>query len=230
MRLPGDFTFHKTGDPWLSWNYITSNAHDILAATQQHVILTVASVALGIAVAVPLTAIAWRRTWLRSFVLGTANAVYAVPSLAFVVALFYVFGLSRLTVIIPLAAYAQVILVRNMLTGLDEVSPEAVEAARGMGFSQRRIFWRVRVPMAVPTMIAGLRIAVVSTIELVVIGGYIGQGGYGSKIFEGYRNDYHTELMTYLLLTVLLALVADGLLLLLQRGLTPWRRGLGASA
>jgi osmoprotectant transport system permease protein len=84
--------------------------------------------------------------------------------------------------------------------------------------------------MAIPTIVAGVRLAVVSTIELVVIGGYIGQGGYGSKIFEAYRNSYHTELMTYLILTVLLALVADALLLLLQRWLTPWRRRLAATS
>jgi osmoprotectant transport system permease protein len=121
-----------------------------------------------------------------------------------------------------------VILVRNILTGLDEVDSEAVAAARGMGMSNARIFAQVRLPMALPTIIAGVRLAVVSTIELVVIGGYVGQGGYGSKIFEGFSARSHTELTTYLLLTVLLALVADALLLTLQRLLTPWRRGLAA--
>jgi osmoprotectant transport system permease protein len=229
MRLPGGFTFHKTGDPWLSWHYISSNSHDILVATQEHVILTLASVALGLAMSVPLAAVARRNRVTRSAVLGLCNAVYAVPSLAFVVALFKVFDLSRLTVIIPLASYSLVILVRNILAGLDEVSAEALDAAKGMGFSNRRIFFKVRLPMAVPTLIAGLRLATVSTIELVVIGGFIGQGGYGAKVFEGYRNSYHTELTTYILLTVLLALVADGLLLVLQRALTPWQRGRAAA-
>jgi osmoprotectant transport system permease protein len=230
MRPPaGGFTFHKTGDPWLSWHYVTQHGHDILTATQQHVILTLASVALGAVLSIPLTALARRTRWLRAGVLGLCNALYAIPSLAFVVAMFKIFDLSRLTVIIPLAAYSLVILVRNILTGLDEVSPEAVEAARGMGFSDARIFTRVRLPMAVPTIIAGLRLAVVSTIELVVIGGYIGQGGYGALIFEGYRNRYHTELTTYLILTVLLALLADGIILVIGRLITPWRRGLAAS-
>jgi osmoprotectant transport system permease protein len=225
MRPPGGFTFHKTGDPWFSWHYIVSHSHDILIATEQHVTLTFAAIGLGIAASIPLAALARRNRWLRGLILGLCSAVYAIPSLAFVVALFAVFDLSRLTIIIPLAAYAQVILVRNILVGLDEVSPDAVDAARGMGFSDRRIFMKVRLPMAVPTIFAGLRLAVVSTIELVVIGGYIGQGGYGAKVFEGYRNSYKTELMTYLLLTVLLALVADAILLGVQRGLTPWRRG-----
>jgi osmoprotectant transport system permease protein len=225
MRLPGEFTFHKTGDPWLSWHYVSSNSHDILVATQEHVILTLASVGLGVLFTIPLIALARRSNLARGLVLGFCNAVYAIPSLAFVVALFKIFLLSRLTVIIPLAAYSLVIFVRNVLTGLDEVSPEAIDAARGMGLSERRIFFKVRLPIAAPTIIAGLRLVTVSTIELAVIGGFIGQGGYGAKVFEGYRNSYHTELTTYILLTILLALVADGLLLLFQRAVTPWRRG-----
>jgi osmoprotectant transport system permease protein len=230
MRPPGDFHFNGgNSNAWLSWHYITSNSHDILSATDQHVILTLMSVGLGLAASVPLAALARRNNWLRNVVLGLCNAVYAIPSLAFVVAMFKVFDLSRLTVVIPLAAYCQVILVRNILTGLDEVSPEALDAARGMGFSAVRMFWRVRLPMAVPTIVAGIRLAMVSTIELVVIGGFVAQNGYGQKIFEGYRNDYHTEVLTYLLLTILLALVADLLLLLIERLVTPWRRGLGSA-
>jgi osmoprotectant transport system permease protein len=225
MSPPGGFTFKKTGNPWFSWHYVTSHGHDILTATQQHVTLTLLSIALGAAVSIPLTLIARRTPSLRAAVFALCTAVYAVPSLAFVVALVKVFGLSKLTIVIPLAAYSLVIFVRNALTGLDEVPGEAIDAARGMGFSEARIFVRVRLPMAVPTMVAGLRLAVVSTIELVVIGGYVSQGGYGAKIFEGYHDNlYRQEITTYLVLTVLLALVADGLVLLLGRALTPWRR------
>ncbi|HWC36098.1 MAG TPA: ABC transporter permease subunit [Mycobacteriales bacterium] len=228
MRLPGDFTFHKQADPWLSWHYITANAHAILAATHAHVTLTLESVALGLLFAVPMAALARQRAWLRSLILNLCTAVYAIPSLAFVVAMVKIFELNRLTIVIPLASYSLVILVRNILTGLDEVSGEAVDAARGMGLSNLRIFLLVRLPMALPTIMAGLRLAVVSTIELVVIGGYVGQGGYGAKIFEAFSTRSHTELTTYILLTVLLALAADGLLLVAQRLLTPWRRGVTA--
>jgi osmoprotectant transport system permease protein len=228
MRLPGGFTFHKQGDPWLSWHYITSNSHAILSATQTHVTLTLESVALGLLIAIPLAAIARQRPWLRSLVLNLGTAIYAIPSLAFVVAMIKIFELSSLTVIIPLASYSLVILVRNIITGLDEVDTDAVDAARGMGMSNTRIFATVRLPMALPTVIAGVRLAVVSTIELVVIGGYVGQGGYGSKIFEAFSNRSHTELTTYILLTVLLALVADLILVLIQRLVTPWRRGLAS--
>jgi osmoprotectant transport system permease protein len=228
MRPPG-FTFHKQADPWLSWHYITSNAHAILAATSEHVTLTIESVALGLAVAIPLSVLARQRGWLRTTIINLCTALYAVPSLAFIVALVKVFNLSSLTIVIPLASYSLVILVRNILTGLDEVSPDAVDAARGMGFSNVRTFFLVRLPIATPTIIAGLRLAVVSTIELVVIGGYVGGGGYGAKVFEGFDTKSHTELATYLLLTVVLALVADGLLLGMQRLVTPWRRGVATS-
>jgi osmoprotectant transport system permease protein len=228
MRLPGGFTFHKMGDPWLSWHYITANHSAILSATQAHVTLTIESVALGLLFAIPMSAIARQRRWLRSLVLNLCTAVYAIPSLAFVVALIKIFELSSLTIVIPLASYSLVILVRNILTGLDEVDVEAVDAARGMGMSNARIFAQVRLPMALPTIIAGVRLAVVSTIELVVIGGYVGQGGYGERIFEAFSNRSHTEMTTYILLTVLLALVADALLLVVQRLITPWRRGAAA--
>jgi len=230
MRPPGGFTVHKTGNPWFSWHYVTSNGHAILTATQQHVTLTLEAVALGAALSVPLAILARRTPWLRAGTLAMCTAVYAVPSLAFIVALGKIFNFDAWTVIIPLAAYSLVIFVRNIVTGLDEVSDEAVEAARGMGFSNRRIFVRVRLPMAVPTIVAGLRLAVVSTIELVVIGGYVSQGGYGEMIFQGYHDNFYKQQMTtYIILTVLLALVADGLVLLLGRALTPWRRGLATS-
>jgi osmoprotectant transport system permease protein len=229
MRPPGGFHFHKQGNPWLSWDYLTSNSHAILSATSEHVTLTIQAVALGFAVAVPLAALARQRPWLRATVVNFCTALYAIPSLAFIVALVKVFNISRWTVVIPLAAYSLVILVRNILTGLDEVSAEAIDAARGMGLGNARIFVRVRLPIATPAIVAGLRLAVVSTIELVVIGGYVGGGGYGAKVFEGFNTKSHTELATYILLTVLLALVADFLLLLIQRLLTPWRRRAAAS-
>jgi osmoprotectant transport system permease protein len=110
------------------------------------------------------------------------------------------------------------------VTGLDEVPADAVDAARGMGFSPARLLWRVQLPLAVPTIFAGLRIAVVSTIELVVIGGYVSQGGYGDYLLRGLHDDYKAEVTTYLILTVLLAVVADLLMLALARPLTRWQR------
>lgn len=213
------------GNPWFSWHYVTSNWSTIESAGREHVILTLLSVGIGFGVALPISALARQSTWLRTLVLGTTSALYAIPSLAAIVALYPIFGFSRWTVVIPLAAYAQVILVRNILTGLDGVPVEAIEAATGMGFSTFGTFLRVRLPLAVPTIVAGLRLATVSTIELVVIGGYVGTGGFGEFIIEGFENNfYKAEITTYIVATVLLALIADALLLLAQRLVTPWAR------
>ncbi|MDX6287366.1 MAG: osmoprotectant transport system permease protein [Frankiales bacterium] len=211
-------------NPWFSWSYITTHTHDILAATRSHVTLTLLAVAIGMAVAFPLALLGRRARWLRGGVLGLSNVLYSIPSLAAIVALEPIFHLEIWTVVLPLAAYSLVILVRNILTGLDEVPAESLEAARGMGLGPLRIFYGVELPLALPSILAGLRIATVSTIELVVIGGYIGQNGYGQPIFEGLHDNYRAEISTYVLLTVLLALVADLLILGGQRLLTPWRR------
>jgi osmoprotectant transport system permease protein len=231
VRPPDDGFTLKVGNPWFSWHYVTSNASTIEAAAREHVILTVLSVAIGFAVAFPLAVLGRRSGTLRAGVLGLSTALYAVPSLAAIVAFFPIFGLSRWTVVIPLAMYSLVIFVRNILTGLDGVPVDAIDAAVGMGMSPTRVFMQVRLPLAIPAIFAGLRLATVSTIELVVIGGFVGSGGFGEYILEGlHDNDYHAEIMTYLILTILLALVADLLLLGVQRLVTPWQRGRAGAA
>lgn len=225
MHLPGlHLHFAPACDAWFCWSYVTGNSHDIINATGEHVTLAALSVLLGLLVAVPVSALARGGRWRRGGVYAVTSAIYAIPSLAFIVAVYGVFGLGRLTVIVPLAAYSLVILVRNIITGLDEVPAEAVDAARGMGFGRARLLWRVQLPLAMPTIMAGLRIAVVSTIELVVIGGYVSQGGYGDFLFRGLHDGYHAEVTTYLILTVLLAVVADLLLLAIGRPLSRWQR------
>jgi osmoprotectant transport system permease protein len=226
VRPPGDGFTLKVGNPWFSWHYVTSNAATIEAAAREHVTLTVLSVALGFAVAMPLALLGTRSRWLRSGVFAMSTALYAIPSLAAIVAFYPIFGLSRWTVVIPLAMYSLVILVRNTVTGLDGVPADTIDAAVGMGMSPLMVLLRVRLPLAVPAIVAGLRLATVSTIELVVIGGFVGSGGFGEFILEGlHDNDYHAEIMTYLIATILLALVADLLLLGLQWLVTPWQRG-----
>jgi osmoprotectant transport system permease protein len=230
VRPPGDGFTLKVGNPWFSWHYVTSNAGTIESAAREHVTLTLLSVALGFAVALPLALLGTRSNWLRSGVFAMSTALYAIPSLAAIVAFYPIFGLSRWTVVIPLAMYSLVILVRNMVTGLDGVPADAIDAAVGMGMSPALVLLRVRLPLAVPAIVAGLRLATVSTIELVVIGGFVGSGGFGEFILEGlHDNDYHAEIMTYLIATILLALVADLLLLGLQRLVTPWQRGRAAA-
>lgn len=218
-RVAADFT-----NPWFSWSYVKANTHQIVDATQAHVTLTVLAVLLGLIVAFPLALVGRSSRWLRGGVLGLSNVMYAIPSLAAIVALYPVFGLSKLTVVIPLAGYSLVILVRNILVGLDEVPEDTIEAARGMGLGATRMFLQVRLPLALPAIMAGVRIATVSTIELVVIGAYVGQNGYGEFILEGFRSNYRAEISTYVILTVLLAITADFVILGVERMITPWRR------
>ena len=134
-------------------------------------------------------------------------------------------GLSATTVVIGLTGYTLLVLVRNVLAGLDGVPPDVVEAARGMGLGPGRLLWRVELPLALPAVLAGLRIATVSTVALVTVGVVVSNGGLGQLIFQGFNNNlFRAQIFTATALCVLLALTADLLLLGLERLLTPWTR------
>lgn len=210
--------------PWLDWGYVTSHSERLLAATREHVWLTLLSVLIGLALSLPAAVLVRRHARLRGLVLGSAAVLYTIPSLAAFAALRAVFGLSTTTVVIPLVSYTLLILMRNVLAGLDGVPPEVVEAARGLGYDPVRLLVRVELPLALPAIMAGVRIATVSTIALVTVGALVGKGGLGALVLEGLNSLYRTEIGTVTLLIVVLAVVADALLLGLQRLLTPWQR------
>jgi osmoprotectant transport system permease protein len=212
-------------NPWLSWSYLHDNSDAILAATRQHVTLTVISVGLGLVLALPLALLARRSRRLETVIVGLAGIIYTIPSLALFAVLAPVTGLTQTTVVIGLTAYTLLVLVRNVLAGLQGVPEEVVEAARGMGLGPGSLLWRVQLPLAVPAILAGVRVATVSTVALVTVGAVVSNGGLGQLIFEGFNNNfYRAEILTATLLCVLLALVADALLLLVERALTPWTR------
>jgi osmoprotectant transport system permease protein len=212
-------------NPWFSWNWVTSNTSDLITAIQEHVVITVTSVALAIVISFPLALLARRYRRVEGTILATMSVIYTIPALALIAALFPILGFSNWTVILPLTAYALVILVRNMIVGLDGVPADAVDAARGMGFSGTRLLFRVEIPLALPPILAGIRIATVSTIGLVTIGGYLGLGGLGQIISYQFTLPVgRAGVVAASLLCVLLALVADLLLLGVQRALTPWAR------
>lgn len=212
-------------NPWLSWTYVTDHVDVLLAAGKEHLLITLASVALAMAVAVPLALLVRRYPGLRGWVLGLGGVLYTIPALALISVLWPVFGLSPTTVVIALAVYALLVVLRNTLVGLDGVAAETVDAARGMGFGRRRLLFEVELPLALPAILAGLRLATVSTVGLVTIGALVGHGGFGTLILGGFvDNFYHAQIMTATLLTVALAVVLEGLLLLLERVLTPWSR------
>jgi osmoprotectant transport system permease protein len=212
-------------DPWFSWQYVQQNSEAILAATRQHVALTAWAVLIGLLIAMPLAVVARRYPRSQLPILGVTGAIYTIPSLALFAALVPFTGLQPLTVEIGLVGYTLLILVRNVLTGLEEVPDEVREAARGMGYGSTRMLLQVELPLALPAIIAGLRVATVSTIALVTVGALVGYGGLGGLILEGLNSLYRAEIVTAGVLCIALALLADGLLLGVQRLLTPWERG-----
>ena len=214
----------SAGDPWIRWDWVGSHTDDITAALREHVELTAAAVALGLAISMPLALLAYRRRRLESPLLGFTGVLYTIPSLALFGFLIPYTGLSRTSALIGLVSYTLLILVRNILTGLDGVAADVREAARGMGFSPRAQLFRIELPLAVPSIVAGIRIATVTTIGLVTVTVFIGQGGLGRLLLDGFTRDFRTPLVVGALLSVAMAAVADLALLGLERLLTPWSR------
>jgi osmoprotectant transport system permease protein len=216
-------------DGWIWWHWVATHwrpgvEFSIADATKQHVELTAIAVAVGLVISLPLGSLAWRFRWLETPVLGFAGVLYTVPSLALFALLVPVTGLSTLTAEIGLVGYTLLIIIRNVVAGLDAVPGDVREAARGMGFNPWRQFLRIDLPLAVPAIIAGVRIATVTTIGLVTVTALIGKGGLGQLIYDGLTRDFKTPLTVGAVLSVALAVVADLLLLGVQRLLTPWSR------
>ena len=206
----------------MRWDWVGDHVDDILAATRQHVELTLLAVAIGLLLSFPLALVArhWRRT--TAPILGLTGILFTIPSLALFALLVPFTGLSRTTAEVGLVAYTLLILVRNILAGLDGVPEEVREAAHGMGYRPVGQLLRVELPLAVPVIVAGIRIATVTTIGLVTVTGLIGQGGLGAFIIEGINRDFRTPLVVGSVLSVALAVVADVLLAGVARLLAPW--------
>ena len=215
----------ESDNPWLSWTYVQNNWAVLVAAGLEHLYITVASLALGIVLAIPLTLVARRHApWAPSLLSGSA-LLYTIPSLALISALWPLFGLTSLTVIVALALYALLILLRGALLGFDGVAADVVDAARGMGMSDREIMRSVEFPLALPAILSGLRVATVSTVGLVTVGALVGHGGFGTLILGGLNeNFYHAKIFTATIACVALALILDFALRWLESGLTPWSR------
>ena len=216
-------------NPWFQLSYVTDNGSTILGYLGEHVRLTLLAVLIGTVVALPLAVVARRFRLLSAPLLGLSTVVYTIPSLAMFAFLFPLTGLSSTTVLIGLAAYSLVILLRNFLAGLVAVPADVREAARGMGYGTLRMLVLVELPLALPTFMAGLRIATVSTVALTTVGVLVGHGGLGQLIVGGFNaNFYRAEIVTGALGCVLLALLADLLLAGVERLLTPWSRAVRA--
>jgi osmoprotectant transport system permease protein len=191
--------------------------------TVQHLQIVIPALVIGFVVAFALALIAHRTRWLQPPLLAATGVLYTIPSIAFFFLLLPVTGLGRDTAIIVLAAYTLQIIFRNTILGLNNVPASVKDAARGMGLTPRQILWKVELPLAVPEIIAGLRVAVVSTIAIATLAVLISAGGLGTQMY-GSNLTFPTSIIIAAAIVILMALTLDAILLLVQRLTTPWRR------
>jgi len=211
-------------NPWFSWAYLTANVDTLARAAREHLLITAASVLLACLLSIPLALLVRRLPRLQVPVLAVAGLLYTIPSLALIAGLWPWLGLSPWTVIAALTLYALLVILRNVLVGLDLTPPEVMDAARGLGYTSGQLLWRVQLPWATPTIMAGIRIATVSTVGLVTIGALVGHGGFGTIILGGFvSNFYHAQIMAGTIAVIALALLLEAALVLTERTLTPWR-------
>lgn len=215
-----------TDEPLVDWGWVGDHLQEIRLATFEHLRLTVLAVGIGLLLAGALAAIGlrWRRT--LAPITSVLAVIYTIPSLALFALLIPIFGLgSTWSAEVALVGYTLLILVRNIVVGVDGVDPAVRDAAAGMGYTPMARLLRVELPLALPAIISGVRIATVTTVGLVTVTAVIGLGGYGDFIYSGLQRQFSTEVMLGGGLSVLMATVLDLLLVGLERALTPWRRG-----
>jgi osmoprotectant transport system permease protein len=207
------------------WHWVGEHLDDIGAGLARHMELVAVAVGVGLLVSTPLALLARRYRALASPILAVSGVLYTIPSIALLYLLGPLTGFtSFLTVEAALVTYTLLILVRNIVTGLDSVSEDVREAARGMGYTDTAMLWKVEVPLALPSIVAGIRIATVTTIGLATLAALLTQGGLGELILDGIDRRFPTPLMVGSLLAIALAILADLLLLGAQRAVSPWAR------
>ena len=212
------------GEPLIRWDWIAGHLDEIGERLVQHVELTAIAVGVGFVIAFALSLLILRLPRAEGPVTWVAGTLYTIPSLALFALLIPYTGLTILSAEIGLVSYTLLILIRNIVRGIRGVPADVREAATGMGYTPRQRFWRVEVPLATAVIIAGVRVATISTIGLVTVTALIGQGGFGFLILIGIQRFFSTELIVGAVCSVALAICADGLLVLLQRRLMPWSR------
>lgn len=211
------------GNPWFSWQYVRDNTDTISGALREHATLTAQTVLIAMAVAIPLAVLAYWFRPLTGPILALSGVLYTIPSLALFAFIAPYLGTGTTTVLVGLVLYALLLIVRNCLAGLNQVPAEVRDAARGMGYGRFAQLIRIDLPLALPGILTGIRLATVSTVALVTVGVLVGHGGLGQLILGGFRNNfYRAEILTGTMLCVALALVLDLLLAGLGRALTPW--------
>jgi osmoprotectant transport system permease protein len=211
-------------DPWVNWDWLSTHVHVFVDALVQHIELTLIAIGVGLLIALPMGVLAQRQPYLRGPILTVFGILYTIPSIALFALLIPYTGLSTLTAEIGLVGYAVLILTRNVIVGLDAVPKDVIDAANGMGYRPLARLLRVELPLALPAIFAGIRIATVTTIGLVTITAVIGLGGLGQLILQGLVENFHTPLLVATVLSIALAFVADLSLAIGQRFAVPWAR------
>jgi osmoprotectant transport system permease protein len=211
-------------DP-LCWSWVTGNWDSVLApALVQHVYITLIAVVVGLVISLAAALYAFSRNWFAAGFSGLSTLLYTFPSLAFFIAFVPITGISLTTIEIGLTSYTLLLLFRNALTGLRTVPRSAIEAAEGMGLTPAQILFRIRFPLALPSIMAGVRVATVTVISLATVAAAVAPLGLGKPIFDAIHTLFDTELVATGVLTILLALVADVVVLGIRWAVTPWLR------
>jgi osmoprotectant transport system permease protein len=217
----------RPGEPLILWPWVFSHLPDIRDRVVEHLELTFIAIAVGLVLSFALSLIVLRVPRTYGPVTWVTGILYTIPSLALFSLLIPFTGLSIVTAEIGLVSYTLLILIRNIVGGIQGVPPDVREAAVGMGYSPRQVLWHVELPLGTPVIIAGIRVATVTTIGLVTVTALIGQGGLGFFILQGIQQFFATPLIIGAFLSVVLAVLVDSLLVFSQRVVTPWSRSSG---
>ena len=204
--------------------WVVDNADRYVDPTLQHLVLVVSAVAAGFLIAFTLAVLAHRHRWLSSPFLAATGVLYTIPSISFFFLLLPITGRGAVTAIIALTAFTLQIIFRNMTTGLRNVPTEVTDAARGVGLTKKQLLWQVEIPLAMPEIIAGMRIATVSTVALATLAVFANGGGLGTEIVVGSNITFKTGIIVAGSIAVLMAILFDAMLLLTGKLLTPWTK------
>jgi osmoprotectant transport system permease protein len=214
----------RPGEPLILWDWTFNHLPDIGHRLEEHLVLTGIALGVGFVIAFVLSLAIREVPVLYSPITWVTGILYSIPSLALFALLIPFTGLSIVTAEIGLVSYTLLILVRNIVSGIRSVPPDVRESAVGMGYSDWQVLWRIELPLATAVIIAGLRVALVTTIGLVTVTAVIGQGGLGALIVQGIQQFFATPLLIGAVLSIALAIILDGALVAVQRRVTPWTR------
>ena len=204
--------------------YILNNPDVVLERLGEHLVMAGTALLISVLIALPLSVLLAKWPKLATVVMGLLGALYTIPSIALLILLLPIFGLNQRSVIVALVIYTQIILVRNVVAGLNGVSPVMLEAAKGMGMNGWQRWWRVQLPLAMPNILAGVRLSMVVAIAIATIGAKFGAGGLGTLLFEGIAQNRYDKILAGSLVVAAAALTANYLLLALEARFTVEKR------